>query len=87
MVPRRPRGGLQAELLHLLQPRVPRREQLVSERVAPTLADIGDSMVGRPADEVLAALAAAVRNAGSSTERTALRGSAAQIDAGDNAFA
>ena len=87
MVPRRPRGGLQAELLHLLQPRVPRREQLVSERVAPTLADIGDSMVGRPADEVLAALDAAVRDAGATPDRTALREFAAQIEAGENPFA
>jgi hypothetical protein len=86
MVRRRSRGGLQDELLHLLQPRLPRRDELVSERVAPTLASIGDSMAGRPADEVLAALDAAVRDAGATPDQAALREFAAQIEAGENPF-
>jgi hypothetical protein len=49
-VARRARPGLQEELLRFLQPPVPRRGELVSERVAPTLADIGDTMAGRRAD-------------------------------------
>ncbi len=84
---RRPRSGLQEELLRFLQPPVPGRAELVSERVAPTLADIGDDMAGRPADEVLAALDAAVRDAGGTPDRTALRQYAAQIEAGENPFA
>jgi len=87
MVHRRSRGGLQDELLHLLQPRVPRRDELVSERVAPTLASIGDRLAGRPADEVLAVLDAAVRDAGATPDRTVLREFAAQIQAGENPFA
>jgi hypothetical protein len=65
---------------------VPRRAALVSERVAPTLAGIGEAMAGRPADEVLAALDAAVRQAGATPDRTALREFAAQIEAGENPF-
>jgi len=84
---RRSRSGLQEELLRFLQPPVPGRAGLVSERVAPTLADIGDAMAGRPADEVLAALDTAVRDAGGTADRTALREYAAQIEAGENPFA
>ncbi len=84
---RRSRSGLQEELLRFLQPPVPGRAELVSERVAPTLADIGDDMAGRPADEVLAALDAAVRDAGGTPDRTVLRQYAAQIEAGENPFA
>jgi hypothetical protein len=84
---RRSRSGLQEELLRFLQPPVPGRAELVSERVAPTLADIGDDMAGRPADEVLAALDAAVRDAGGTPDRTALQEYAAQIEAGGNPFA
>ena len=83
---RRSRNGLQEELLRLLRPPVPRRAELLSERVAPTLAGIGDSMAGRPADEVLAALDAAVRDAGGSPDRAALREFAAEIEAGENPF-
>jgi hypothetical protein len=85
-VAHRPRGGLQEELLRLLQPPVPRRTELVSERVAPTLADIGDAMAGRGADEVLAALDAAIRDAGGTPDPAALREFAAQIEAGENPF-
>ena len=84
---RRSVPGLQDELLRLLQPWIPRRDELISERVAPTLASIGDSMAGRPADEVLAALDAAVRDAGATPDRTALPEFAAQIEAGENPFA
>ena len=83
----RPRAGLQDELLRLLQPPVRRRDDLLSERIAPTLAGIGDSMAGRPADEVLAALDAAIREAGGTPDTAALREFAAQIEAGENPFA
>ena len=83
---RRPREGLQSELLHLLQPLVRRRAELLSERIAPTLADIGDDMAGRPADEVLAALDAAIRIAGGTPDTAALREFAAGIEAGENPF-
>ncbi|MGY1731676.1 hypothetical protein ACI798_09140 [Geodermatophilus sp. SYSU D01045] len=84
---RRTRSGLQDELLRLLRPPDPRRERLPSERVAPALAAIGDRMSGRPADEVCAALEAAVREAGGTPDRAALREFAADIEAGDNPFA
>lgn len=84
---RRSRAGLQEELLRYLQPPVPRRAELVSERVAPALAGIGDRMAGRPADEVLPALDAAVRDAGGTPDRAALREFAARIEAGENPFA
>jgi hypothetical protein len=83
---RRSRSGLQEELLRYLQPPVPRRAALVSERVAPTLAGIGEAMAGRPSEEVLAALDAAVRQAGATPNETALREYAAQIEAGENPF-
>ena len=81
---RRSREGLQAELLDLLQPPVRRRAELLSERVAPTLAGIGDAMAGRPADEVRAALDAAIRDAGGTPDAAALREFAARIEAGEN---
>ncbi len=80
------RHGLQDELLRWLQPPVRRRGELVSEQVAPTLAGIADRMAGRPADEVLAALDAAVRDAGATPDRAALQQFAAEIQAGDNPF-
>ncbi|MGY1681716.1 hypothetical protein [Geodermatophilus sp. SYSU D01176] len=83
---RRSRDGLQAELLHLLRPPVRRRASLLSERVAPTLAAIGDALAGRPADEVLAALDAAIRDAGGTPDEAALREFAVQIEAGENPF-
>ncbi|MCU1620741.1 MAG: hypothetical protein JWR41_2747, partial [Modestobacter sp.] len=36
-----PRSGVQRELLRLLQPVVRRRDQLLSERIAPALAEVG----------------------------------------------
>ncbi|MGR6964150.1 hypothetical protein ACU610_06805 [Geodermatophilus sp. URMC 61] len=83
---RRARPGIQDELLRLLRPPVRRRTEPVSERVAPTLADIGDAMAGRRADEVLAALDAAIREAGATPDTAALREFAAQIEAGENPF-
>jgi hypothetical protein len=77
---------MREELLRLLQPPVPRRAELVSERVAPALADIGDAMAGRGAEEVLAALDAAIREAGGTPDTAALREFAAQIEAGENPF-
>ena len=83
---RRARPGLQEEMLRYLQPPVPRRGELVSERVAPTLADIGDAMAGRGADEVLAALDAAIREAGGTPDPAALREFAVRIEGGENPF-
>ena len=83
---RRPRGGLQSELLHLLQPLARRRAELLSERVAPTLAGIGDEMAGWPADEVLGALDAAIRDAGGTPDAAALAEFAARIEGGENPF-
>ena len=83
---RRARPGIQDELLRLLRPPVRRRTELVSERVAPTLADIGDAMAGRRAEEVHAALDAAIREAGGTPDTAALREFAAQIEAGENPF-
>ncbi len=83
---RRARPGLQQELLTYLQPPVPRRRELLSERVAPTLADIGDAMAGRGADEVLAALDAAIREAGGTPDPAALREFAVRIEGGENPF-
>jgi len=77
---------MQEELLRFLQPPVPRRAELVSERVAPVLADIGDAMAGRKAEEVLAALEAAIREAGGTPDTAALHEFAAQIEAGENPF-
>jgi hypothetical protein len=85
-VRRRERPGLQEELLRYLQPPVPRRGELVSERVAPTLADIGDAMAGRGVDEVLAALDAAIREAGGTPDPAALREFAVRIEGGENPF-
>ena len=51
-----------------------------------TADDRGEDMAGRPADEVLAALDAAVRQAGATPNGTALREHAAQIEAGENPF-
>jgi hypothetical protein len=84
---RQRRSGLQEELLRLLQPPVPRRAGLLSERVAPELAEIGRSLAGRPAEEVAAALETAIRNAGGTPDRAAVRDFAAQIEDRENPFA
>jgi hypothetical protein len=83
----RSRGDLQRELLRFLQPPVPRRAELVSERVAPALAEVGERLSGRPATEVAAALEAVVRSAGASPDRAAIEEFAALIEAGENPFA
>jgi hypothetical protein len=79
-------SDLQRELLRLLQPPVPRRERLVSERLAPVLAELGDRLAGRPAEEIYRALEAAVRDAGATPDEAALREFALAIEAGDNPF-
>ena len=81
-----PRSDLQRELLRLLQPPVPRRARLLSERVAPALADVGRRHAGRPADEVFAALEAVVTAAGGTPDPAALREFAGEIEAGRNPF-
>ncbi len=43
-------------------------------------------MAGRPADEVLAALDTAIRDAGGTPDAAALREFAARIEAGENPF-
>ncbi|RBY83600.1 hypothetical protein DQ238_00440 [Geodermatophilus sp. TF02-6] len=84
---RRARSGLQEELLRFLQPPAPRRARLLSERIAPALAEVGRDLAGRPAQEVLAALDATVRAAGGTPDRAALQEFAEQIEAGENPFA
>jgi hypothetical protein len=81
-----PRSGITRELLRLLQPPTPRRARLLSERIAPALAEVGRTHRGRPADEVLTALADVVTAAGGTPNRTALREFAGQIEAGQNPF-
>ena len=81
------RSRLQEELLCLLQPPVPQRAALVSERVAPVLAEIGHRLAGRPAEEVVAALEFAIRDAGGTPDPTAVEEFAQQIEAGENPFA
>ena len=82
----RPRSAFQQELLRLLQPWLPRRADLLSERIAPVLADVARTHAGRPADEVLAALHAVVTGAGGTPDLRALREFAADIEAGRNPF-
>ncbi len=81
-----PRWALQQELLRLLQPMVRRRAGLVSERIAPALADVGRTHSGRPAAEVLAALEEIVTAAGAEPDRRALDEFAREIEAGGNPF-
>jgi hypothetical protein len=80
------RSGLQRELLRLLQPPAPRRARLLSERLAPALAEVARSHAGRPAAEVFDALAAVVTAAGATPDRAALREFAGQIEGGQNPF-
>ena len=82
----RQESTFQQELLRLLQPWLPRRADLLSERIAPALADVARSYAGRPADEVLAALTAVVVGAGGAPDLRALREFAADIEAGGNPF-
>jgi len=82
----RARGGLQQELLRLLRPPSPRRDRLLSERIAPALAGVADALAGRPAEESFAALEAVVTAAGGTPDRRALREFAAEIEAGRNPF-
>ncbi len=81
-----PRWALQRELLRLLQPPVRRRAGLVSERIAPALADVGRTHSCRPAAEVLAALEEVVTAAGAEPDRRALEEFAREIEAGGNPF-
>ena len=82
----RTRSAFQQELLRLLQPRLPRRADLLSERIAPVLAEVARRHLGRPAEEVLAALEAVVVGAGGTPDMRALREFAAEIEAGENPF-
>jgi hypothetical protein len=82
----KPRSNLQRELLGLLMPHVRRRAGLLSERVAPALAEVGRTYAGRPAEEVFPALEQVVTAAGGTPDRTALREFAEQIEAGTNPF-
>ena len=81
-----PRWGFQRDLLRLLQPPMRRRADLISERIAPTLADVGRTHSGRPAAEVLAALEDVVIAAGAEPDRRALEEFAKEIEAGGNPF-
>ncbi|MCW2534745.1 MAG: hypothetical protein JWQ26_444 [Modestobacter sp.] len=81
-----PRSGITRELLRLLQPPTPRRARLLSERIAPALAEVGRTHRGRPVDEVFTALAEVVTAAGGTPDATALREFADQVEAGQNPF-
>ena len=81
-----PSSGLTRELLRLLRPPSRRRAGLLSERIAPALAEVGRTHRGRPADDVFTALEAVVTAAGGTPDRSALREFAGQIEAGRNPF-
>ncbi len=81
-----PRWALQRDLLRLLQPPMRRRAGLISERIAPALADVGRTHSGRPAAEVLTALEDVVTAAGAEPDRRALEEFAREIEAGGNPF-
>ena len=81
-----PTWALQRDLLRLLQPPMRRRAGLISERIAPALADVGRTHSGRPAVEVLAALEDVVTAAGAEPDRRALEEFAREIEAGGNPF-
>jgi hypothetical protein len=81
-----PGSGLQRELLRLLQPWTSRRARLLSEQIAPALAEVGRTHRGRPADEVFGALTEVITAAGGTPDETALREFAGQIESGQNPF-
>lgn len=81
-----PQSPLQTELLRFLRPPVPRLAQQVSEQAAPGLAEVGRTHAGRPAADVTAALAEAVRSVGGEPDMAALTEFAEQIEAGENPF-
>jgi len=64
-----------------------RRGRLLSERIAPALAEVGRTHRGRPAEEVFTALSEVVTAAGGTPDTRALREFAGQIEAGQNPFA
>jgi hypothetical protein len=82
----RARGGLQEELLRLLRPPSARRDRLLSERLAPALTEVADTLAGRPAEEAFAALEAVITAAGGTPDHRALREFAVEIEAGRNPF-
>jgi len=87
-VARRPaaQSAVTRELLRLLRPPSKRLAQQPSERVRPVLADIAQQHAGRPAAEVLPALAAAVRAVGAEPDMAALAEFAEQVEQGENPF-
>ena len=87
-MPRRhvPQSAVQRELLRLLRPSSPQLARQPSERVRPVLAEIAQRSAGRPAGEVLPALAQAVRAVGAEPDMAALTEFAEQIERGENPF-
>jgi hypothetical protein len=83
---RRPGSRLQEELLRLLRPRDPRREEQLSERVRPGLVAVGRTHTGRPVEEIVAALEQVIRTFGGTPDRAALAEFAEQISRGENPF-
>jgi hypothetical protein len=81
-----PQSAVQRELLRLLRPRSSRLAQQPSERVRPALAEIAQQSAGRPAADVLPALAAAVRAVGAEPDMAALAEFAEQVERGENPF-
>jgi hypothetical protein len=82
-----PQSAVQRELLRLLRPLSPRLAQQPGERARPALAEIAQRDAGRPAAEVLPALAAAVRAVGAEPDMAALAEFAEQVEQGENPFA
>ena len=79
-------SGLQRELLRLLRPHDPRREQQLSERIHPRLHEVARRLAGHQPAEVQNALAEVVRAAGGKPDMSALAEFAEQIARGENPF-
>lgn len=77
---------LQRELLRMLRPHDPRRQQQVSERAHPGLHEVARRLAGHPPAEVQNALADVVRAAGGQPDLRALVEFAEQIARGENPF-
>ncbi|WP_143028748.1 hypothetical protein [Quadrisphaera sp. DSM 44207] len=78
---------MQQDLLALLRPPSARLERQLSERVRPHLSAVARAHAGRPAPQVLAALAEVVRAAGAEPDLTALAEHAERVSAGEDPYA
>lgn len=80
-------SALQQELLRLIRPYSRRLAQQPSERARPGLSKVARQYAGRPAAEIVPALAAAVRAAGATPDLAALAELAEEIEDGHDPFA